>query len=104
MLTEHEIDKPSDNNREKTAREKTKKKTTIQKMCSPLQTKKKSKLEERNLQKKMISDSMKKWLQYQPSGEGGARSPPATPHRLQNPKWPPGGPKMADGVWKGVYP
>merc|ERR1711954_388923 len=24
-------------------------------------------------------------------------------HRLQNPKWPPGGPKMADGVWKGVY-
>ena len=41
---------------------------------------------------------------YQPSGEGGTRSPPATPHRLQNPKWPPGGPKMADGVWKGVYP
>ena len=37
-------------------------------------------------------------------GEGGTRSPPATPHRLQNPKWPPGGPKMADGVWKGVYP
>ena len=25
-------------------------------------------------------------------------------HRLQNPKWPPGGPKMADGVCKGVYP
>ena len=43
-------------------------------------------------------------VEYQPSGEGGARSPPATPHRLQNPKWPPGGPKMADGVWKGVYP
>ena len=42
-------------------------------------------------------------LEYQPSGEGGARSLPATPHRLQNPKWPPGGPKMADGVWKGVY-
>ena len=41
--------------------------------------------------------------QYQPSGEGGARSPPATPHRLQNPKWLPGGPKMADEVWKGVY-
>ena len=36
-------------------------------------------------------------------GEGGARSPPATPHRLQNPKWPPGGPKMAEGFWKGVY-
>ena len=29
---------------------------------------------------------------------------PATPHCLQNPKWPPVGPKMADGVWKGVYP
>ena len=25
-------------------------------------------------------------------------------HRLQNPKRPPGGPKMADGVWKGVNP
>ena len=23
---------------------------------------------------------------------------------LKNPKWPPGGPKMADGVWKGAYP
>ena len=40
---------------------------------------------------------------YQPSGAGGTRSPPATPHRLQT-KWPPGGPKMADGVWKDVYP
>ena len=38
------------------------------------------------------------------SGEGGTRSPPAMPHRLQNPKWPPGGPKMAKGAWKGVYP
>ena len=26
-----------------------------------------------------------------------------TPHHLQNPKWPPVGPKMANGVWKGVY-
>ena len=34
---------------------------------------------------------------HQPTGKGGTRSPPA------NPKWPPGGPKMADGVWKGVY-
>ena len=33
-------------------------------------------------------------LQYQPSGAGGTRSPPATPHRL------PVGPKMAKGVWK----
>ena len=24
--------------------------------------------------------------------------------RLQNPKWPPGGPIMVDGVWKGLYP
>ena len=40
--------------------------------------------------------------EYQPSGKGGTRSPPATPHRLQNPRWPPGGPKMADGVRKGV--
>ena len=43
-------------------------------------------------------------MEYQPSGAGGTRSPPATPHRLQNPKWPPVGPKMADGVWKGIYP
>ena len=48
--------------------------------------------------------SFRELMKYQPSGEGGARSPPATPHRLQNPKWPPGGPKMAEGVWKGVYP
>ena len=48
---------------------------------------------------------------YQPSGAKGTRSPPAMPHRLQNPrwgsilqnqKWPPGAPKMADGVCKGV--
>ena len=26
--------------------------------------------------------------EYQPSGAGGTRSPPAMPHRLQNPKWP----------------
>ena len=29
-----------------------------------------------------------------------AKGAPATPHRLQNPKWPPGGPKMADGSGK----
>ena len=45
---------------------------------------------------------MKTYLEYQPSGAGGTRSPPATPHRLKNPKWPLGGSKMADGVWKGV--
>ena len=38
------------------------------------------------------------FLKYQPIGKGGTRSPPKTPHRLQNPKWPPGGPKMADGA------
>ena len=37
--------------------------------------------------------------QYQPSGGGGTRSPPATPYHLQSPKWLPGGPKMADRVW-----
>ena len=40
----------------------------------------------------------KKERKYQPSGTGGTRSPPATPHRL------PVGPEMVDGVWKGVYP
>ena len=39
---------------------------------------------------------------YQPSGAGGTHSPPAMPHHLQNPKWPPVGLKMANGVWKGV--
>ena len=38
--------------------------------------------------------------EYQPSGAGGTRSPPATTHCQQNPKWPPGGQKMVDGVWK----
>ena len=28
----------------------------------------------------------------------------ALAHRLQNPKWPPGGPKMADGAGKGSTP
>ena len=39
----------------------------------------------------------------QASGERGTHSPPATPNHLQNPKWPPGGPELADGVLKGVY-
>ena len=33
---------------------------------------------------------------------GDTCSQPATPHRHQNSKWPPGGPKMANRVWKGV--
>ena len=53
------------------------------------------------------SIGVKRGIKYQPSGAGGHSltacnaAPPATSHRLQNPKWPPGGPKMADGVWKG---
>ena len=43
-------------------------------------------------------------IKYHPSGDGGTRSPPATMHRLQNPKWSVGDSEMADGVWKGVYP
>ena len=35
---------------------------------------------------------------YHPSGAGGTRTPPVTPDRLQNPKWTPWGPKMADRV------
>ena len=46
----------------------------------------------------------RKHEKYQPSSAGGTRSPPAMPHRLQNPKWPPVAPKMADGVLKGVQP
>ena len=41
---------------------------------------------------------------YQPSGEGCTCSMPVTPHHLQNPKWPLGGAKKTDRVWKGVYP
>ena len=43
----------------------------------------------------------KYYSKYQPSGEGGTRSPPAPPAKS---KWPPGGSKMADGVLKDVYP
>ena len=42
--------------------------------------------------------------EYQPSGEGGTRSPHAMTHLLQNPKWLPKSPNMANGVSKGVYP
>ena len=43
-------------------------------------------------------------IQYQHSGEGGTRSSPAMLYCMQNPICPPGGLKMAEGVWKGVYP
>ena len=35
---------------------------------------------------------------YQPSGSKGTRSPSATPHLRQNPKWPPVASKLAEGV------
>ena len=38
-------------------------------------------------------------IQYQPSGVGATRSPPAM-HATQ--KWPPEGTKIANMVWKGV--
>ena len=45
---------------------------------------------------------------YQPSGAGGTRSLPATPHRLQRltacNTSPPNLSKMADGAWKYVKP
>ena len=47
--------------------------------------------------------AVKKCHKYQPSGKEGTRSLPAMPHCLQNPKWPPGGPKMGEVVWKGAY-
>ena len=34
-------------------------------------------------------------IKNQPSGNGGTRSPPATPHHVIHQKWPPEGPKMA---------
>ena len=49
-----------------------------------------------------LDSSAHYFRKYQPSGAWGTRSPPATPYRLLNPKWPTGGPKMANGVWKGV--
>ena len=57
------------------------------------------------VQTKHICDEVfDKYLsKYQPSGTGGTRSPPTMPHLLQNPKWPLGGPKRANGVWKGAY-
>ena len=51
-------------------------------------------IESRSKEKDVREDKNVNFLKYQPSGDGGTRSPPATPV----------GPKMADGVWKGVYP
>ena len=46
-----------------------------------------------NVDGKNMGPTKRKVKKYQPSGEGGTRSPPAM---SQNPKWPPGGPKMAE--------
>ena len=62
------------------------------------------KINDENLLAKLTAVSQIKWPQ-QTVGFGlvdNAATPPAMPHRLQNPKWPLGGPKMADVVWKGV--
>ena len=42
---------------------------------------------------------------YQLSSDGALvhHLQPAIPHRLQNEKWAPGGPKVADGVWEGDH-
>ena len=50
---------------------------------------------------------LRKIFKYQPSGAGGTRLPPATPHRLQHrtacqwaPKWPTGSGKVSTpGFW-----
>ena len=39
-------------------------------------------------------------LKYQPSNAGSTRSPSEMLQHLQNQKLPPGGPKMADRVWR----
>ena len=49
-----------------------------------------------------VSKSNDKW-QYQPRGTRGTCPLPIMLHRLQNPKWPSVGPKIANGVWKGGY-
>ena len=48
----------------------------------------------------VVAKLNQKKRKYQPSGKGGTRSLPATPHHLQNPKWPPGGPKLPMGSGK----
>ena len=40
-----------------------------------------------------IRKGQEKYGKYQPSSARGTHSPPATLHRLQNPKWPLGGPQ-----------
>ena len=54
--------------------------------------------------KKNGKKNREKRKEYQPSGAGGNRSPPATPHRLQKSRMAARGPKMADGIWNGAFP
>ena len=39
-----------------------------------------------------------------PSGARALAAPPGASHRLLNPKWLPGGPKIVDRVWREVKP
>ena len=45
---------------------------------------------------------MKMINEYQPNEAGGTCSPPGMSHHPKNPNQPPGGPKIADMVWKEV--
>ena len=45
---------------------------------------------------------VKELTKYQPSSEGGTRSPPAMLNHLKNPKWPLGGPKLATPMLLGT--
>ena len=44
----------------------------------------------RGLEAKYLSIRSEKAIKYQPSGAGGTRSLPVTPHRPLNPTWPTG--------------
>ena len=48
----------------------------------------------------MVQKAIKKEVDYQPCGAGSTHPPPATPHRLQNQKWPLAGPKWPTGSGK----
>ena len=49
-----------------------------------------------------MQNYLKKFTKYQPSDTWGNAAPIASPHCLQNQKWPLGTPKMSDRFWKCV--
>ena len=51
-----------------------------------------------------IKNLCQKFSKHQQHGAWATPSLPAWPHRMEYPKWPLGDPKMADQVWKGVFP